>query len=53
MVEKDNITFFLPKEEKAKFKINTIKANTDITKVLRSFIDAFNQNPKKVLKILK
>ncbi|MGN0192984.1 MAG: hypothetical protein ACI4CY_05625 [Candidatus Gastranaerophilaceae bacterium] len=53
MIEKDNINFFLPKEDKANFKINAIKENTDITKALRLFINAFNKNPKKVLKFLK
>lgn len=55
MVKKknDNINFFLPTEDKAKFKVNVIKANTDITKALRLFINAFNKNPKKTLEVLK
>ena len=53
MVDKDNINIFLPKKDKANFKINAIKVNSNISQVLRLFIDAFNKNPQKTLEVLK
>lgn len=53
MVDKDNINIFLAKEDKANFKINAIKVNSNISQVLRLFIKAFNNDPQKTLEVLK